>query len=80
LGREAGVRLYRRQQAVYFSSPRLRIVVEVDGSRQAYQKEFDAVQMEYLRRRGYYVMRLLNKEPNLEGVLQLISGKMLTLF
>jgi very-short-patch-repair endonuclease len=82
--REAG---FRRQHAigpyiVDFCSPRLKIIIELDGGQHATQKEYDSRRTAFLEQQGYYVLRFWNNEvaQNLEGVLRIISEKMLTPF
>jgi len=81
---EAG---FRRQHAigpyiVDFCAPRLKIVIELDGGQHAGQHEYDLARTKFLEQQGYIVLRFWNNEviENIEGVLQIISQKMLTPF
>jgi very-short-patch-repair endonuclease len=78
---------FRRQHAigpyvVDFCAPRLKLIIEVDGSQHAEQTEYDYRRTEYLEQKGYSVLRFWNNEvhENLESVLLIISEKMLTPF
>lgn len=58
---------FRRQHAigpfiVDFCAPRMKLVVEVDGGQHAEQGEYDEKRSEYLRSRGYAVLRFWNHE------------------
>jgi very-short-patch-repair endonuclease len=60
----------------------LKIIIELDGGQHATQKEYDSRRTAFLEQQGYYVLRFWNNEvaQNLEGVLRIISEKMLTPF
>ena len=70
---------FRRQHAVGpfvvdFCAPRRKLVIEVDGGQHAVQGEYDRKRSEYLRSRGYSVLRFWNHEvlSNLDGVVAVI--------
>jgi very-short-patch-repair endonuclease len=76
---------FRRQHAigpyiVDFCSPRLKIVIELDGGQHAENKVYDKVRSEYLSKQGYYVMRFWNNQvlENLDGVLHVILERIMT--
>jgi very-short-patch-repair endonuclease len=67
---------FRRQHAigpyiVDFCVPKKQLVIELDGSQHIDQTEYDQQRTEYLRSRGYRVLRFWNSEveSNLEAVL-----------
>ncbi len=64
--REDGIR-FRRQYAIGryiadFCAPRLKIVVEVDGSQHLDQRAYDARRTRYLEAKGYRVLRFWNRQ------------------
>jgi very-short-patch-repair endonuclease len=76
---------FRRQHAigpyvVDFCAPRLKLIIELDGSQHAEQTEYDSRRTEYLEQMGYSVLRFWNNEVhgNLDSVLLIISEIMLT--
>jgi len=71
---------FRRQHAigkyiVDFCSPKMKLVVELDGSQHAEQKEYDAQRTEFLETQGYHVIRFWNNEvmKNIDGVRRAIE-------
>ena len=75
---------FRRQEPigryiVDFVCHEKRIVIEVDGSQHAIEKNKDAERDKWLNEQGYKVLRFWNNEvlTNIEGVLQTIRGKCL---
>ncbi len=73
---------FRRQHPISpyivdFYAPQLKLVVEVDGDTHDEQKEYDARRTDYLKRKGYDVLRFTNEEihQDLEGVLEIIREK-----
>ena len=77
---------FRRQQivgryVVDFVNFERKLVVEVDGSQHAVEKEKDRERDQWLQRQGFEVFRCWNSEvfENLESVLEVIREKLLTL-
>jgi very-short-patch-repair endonuclease len=71
---------FRRQHAigpyvVDFCSPRNKMVIELDGGQHSFQAGYDNARTEYLREKGYSVLRFWNNEvmTNLDGVLYVIA-------
>jgi very-short-patch-repair endonuclease len=72
---------FRRQHPidayiVDFCAPRLKLIVEVDGSQHKDQQEYDQMRTADLERKGYKVLRFWNHQVlnDLEGVLQEIKS------
>jgi very-short-patch-repair endonuclease len=70
---------FRRQQPIYtyivdFVCFDKRIVIEVDGGQHSEEKEKDSERDNYLRKKGFEVLRFWNNEvfTNIEGVLEVI--------
>ncbi|HNB53752.1 MAG TPA: endonuclease domain-containing protein [Anaerolineales bacterium] len=70
---------FRRQHAIGpyiadFCSPKVKLVIELDGSQHAEQQTYDAERTEFLKTQGYKVIRFWNKEvmKDIESVLQTI--------
>ena len=71
---------FRRQHAigpyiVDYCSPKLKLIIELDGSQHLDQEEYDSERTEYLRGQGYRVLRFWNKDVmnDLDGVIKAIS-------
>jgi very-short-patch-repair endonuclease len=80
--RTAGVH-FRNQHAignyiVDFCAPRRKLVIELDGSQHLEQAEYDAERTEYLRSKGYKVLRFWNDQvmKDIEGVLRVIAEEL----
>ncbi len=74
---------FRRQEpvgpyTVDFLCDAAGLIVEVDGSQHAAQRDRDAERTEYLEARGYRVIRFWNNEVlgNTEGVLEAIRAEL----
>jgi very-short-patch-repair endonuclease len=72
---------FRRQHAignyiVDFCAPRRKLVVELDGSQHLEQTAYDAERTEFLKTKGYKVLRFWNNDVmnNLDAVLTVIWG------
>jgi very-short-patch-repair endonuclease len=70
---------FRRQHAigpyiVDFCAPRIKLVIEVDGSQHLDQQEHDARRTAFLAEKGYYVIRFWNSEvmDQLDAVAQAV--------
>jgi very-short-patch-repair endonuclease len=70
---------YRRQHPippyiVDFYAPQLKLVVEIDGDTHDEQKEYDARRDNFLKNKGYEVLRFTNEaiHQDLEGVLEIL--------
>lgn len=70
---------FRRQQPlgpfiVDFVCFEARLIVEADGGQHDVQREYDAARTEYLRARGYHVVRVWNNDvlQNREAVIEMI--------
>jgi very-short-patch-repair endonuclease len=70
---------FRRQHAlgpyiVDFCSPRQKLVIELDGSQQLEQDDYDGERTEFLEQRGYRVLRSWNSDVvnNLEAVTDVV--------
>lgn len=59
---------------VDFCAPRKKLVIELDGSQHLEKQEYDAERTEFLKSRGYRVLRFWNHEVmnNLDAVLTVI--------
>jgi very-short-patch-repair endonuclease len=77
---------FRRQYAidkyiVDFCAPRAKLIIEVDGSQHLDQQDHDAERTEFLKAKGYRVLRFWNNDilNNIQGVmatvLQVIPDK-----
>jgi len=55
-------------------APRLKLVIEVDGSQHLDQQEYDAERTAFLEAQGYTILRFWNGDVmnNIEGVLGVI--------
>ncbi len=58
---------FRRQQAVGpyvvdFCAPRIKLIIEVDGGQHKDQLEYDTERTDFLRSKGYMVLRFWNDE------------------
>jgi very-short-patch-repair endonuclease len=80
---------FRRQYAignyiVDFCAPRAKLIIEVDGAQHLDQKEYDRERTEFLKAKGYRVLRFWNNDilSNIQAVmaaiLQAISNKQIT--
>ena len=70
---------FRNQHAignyiVDFCAPRRKLIIELDGSQQLDQKEYDEERTKYLELRGYKVLRFWNNDvmSNIDDVLRVI--------
>jgi very-short-patch-repair endonuclease len=56
---------------VDFCAPRKKLIIELDGSQHLQQTEYDAERTEFLRSKGYKVLRFWNNEVsnNMDAVL-----------
>jgi very-short-patch-repair endonuclease len=70
---------FRRQHAignyiVDFCAPRRKLIVELDGSQHLEQEEYDAERTEFLKSKGYKVLRFWNNDVmnNIDSVLNVI--------
>ena len=70
---------FRRQHAVgnyipNFSSPKAKIIIELDGSQHLQQREYDAERTKYLESQGYKVIRFWNNDviKDIESVIRAI--------
>lgn len=73
---------FRRQHAIGpfitdFCAPRLKFVIEVDGSQHLNQQEYDSERAAFLEAQGYTLLRFSNGDVmnNIEGVLAGILEK-----
>jgi very-short-patch-repair endonuclease len=59
---------------VDFCAPRKKLIVELDGSQHLEQMEYDAERTEYLKSKGYEVLRFWNNDVlnNMDAVLSVI--------
>ena len=59
---------------VDFCAPRRKLIIELDGSHHLAQEEYDAERTEFLKSKGYKVMRFWNHDVmnNIDSVLNLI--------
>jgi very-short-patch-repair endonuclease len=59
---------------VDFCAPRKKVIIELDGEQHAYQKEYDSARSEYLKDKGYIVLRFWNNDVlrNIDGVMDTI--------
>ena len=71
---------FRRQHAIGnyvfdFCAPRRKLIIELDGSQHLEQKEYDTERTEFLKSRGYKVLRFWNNEvlKNLDSVIREIQ-------
>ena len=57
-----------------FCAVRKRLIIELDGSQHLEQTEYDAIRTEFLKSKGYKVIRFWNKDVsnNMDAVLQVI--------
>ena len=80
---------FRRQYAidkyiVDFCAPRAKLIIEVDGSQHMDQRDYDVERTEFLKAKGYIVLRFWNSDVlnNIQGVMseimQAISNKQIT--
>ena len=74
-----GIR-FRRQHAVGsyiidFCAPRIKMIIEVEGSQHLDQEEYDAERTSFLESKGYRVIRFWNGDvmTDIEGVLRAID-------
>jgi very-short-patch-repair endonuclease len=72
---------FRRQFAIErfiadFCSPRVRLIVEVDGPTHQYSQEEDAIRQQFLEDVGFHVIRFTNLDVlnNIQAVLDSIDG------
>jgi very-short-patch-repair endonuclease len=70
---------FRRQYAidkyiVDFCAPRARLIIEVDGSQHLNQQNYDAERTEFLKAKGYRVLRFWNNDilNNIQDVMSAI--------
>ena len=70
---------FRNQHAignyiVDFCAPRKKLIVELDGSQHLEQQEYDADRTEFLKSKGYKVLRFWNNDVmnNIDSVLNVI--------
>ena len=77
--REDGVR-FRRQHSIGpyitdFCAPRIKLIVEVDGSQHLEQEEYDAERTVFLEAQGYQVLRFYNRDVmnDISGVMGVIQ-------
>ncbi|MDO9129345.1 MAG: endonuclease domain-containing protein [Anaerolineales bacterium] len=70
---------FRRQHAigsyiVDFCAPRIKLVIELDGSQYLGQQEYDAGRTAFLESKGYKVLRFWNNEVmnDIEGVMRAV--------
>ena len=70
---------FRKQHAignyiVDFCAPRKKLIVELDGSQHLEQEEYDAERTEFLKSKGYKVLRFWNNDVmnDIESVLNVI--------
>lgn len=70
---------FRRQHAigafiVDFCAPQEKIIIEVDGGQHLSQEEYDIQRTEFLKSKGYRVLRFWNHQvlKDIEGVVQVI--------
>ena len=68
---------FRRQHPISpyivdFYAPQLKLVIEVDGDTHDEQKKYDSRRTDYLKRKGYDILRFTNEEiyQDLMGVLE----------
>jgi len=73
---------FRRQHPISryivdFYAAQLKLVVEVDGDTHDEKKEYDARRTDFLKQKGYDVLRFTNEEihQDLEGVLEILREK-----
>lgn len=78
-GHRTGDVHFRRQHAignyiVDFCAPSQKLVIELDGSQHLEQQEYDAERTEFLKSKGYRVLRFWNNDVmnNLDKVLTVI--------
>lgn len=59
---------------VDFCAPRKKLIVELDGSQHLEQEEYDAERTEFLKSKGYKVLRFWNNDVmnNIDSVLNVI--------
>lgn len=59
---------------VDFCAPRRKLIIELDGSQHLEQEEYDAERTEFLKSKGYKVLRFWNNDVmnNIESVLGVI--------
>ena len=77
-----GIR-FRRQHAVGsyiidFCAPRIKLIIEVDGSQHLEQEEYDAARTAFLEAKGYRVLRFWNSDVmnKIEDVMGVVLGKL----
>ena len=60
---------------VDFCAPRKKLIIELDGSQHLEQTEYDAERTEYLRSKGYKVLRFWNNDVTnrMDAVLNMIA-------
>jgi very-short-patch-repair endonuclease len=75
---------FRRQHAIGkyiadFCAPRIKLIIEVDGSQHLDQEIPDQERTEFLARRGYHVLRFWNQDVlnNLDEVIRAIDLEIL---
>jgi very-short-patch-repair endonuclease len=71
---------FRRQHGIGqyvsdFCSPKMKLIIELDGSQHLEQQNYDKQRTEYFESQGYKVIRFWNNEiiNNIENVLQRIT-------
>jgi very-short-patch-repair endonuclease len=71
---------FRRQHAIGnyiadFCSPKVKLIIELDGSQHQEQEEYDAERTQYLNSKGYRVLRFWNNEvmKEIEAVISAIE-------
>ena len=74
---------FRRQHAVGnyipdFSSPKAKLIIELDGGHHFEQEEYDRERTKYLESQGYKVIRLWNNQVmnDIDGVIRAITFAM----
>ena len=70
---------FRRQYAIGnyiidFCAPRAKLIIEVDGSQHLDQKDYDVERTEFLKAKGYQVLRFWNNDVlnNIQSVMSVI--------
>ena len=71
---------FRRQHAIGnyvadFCSPKVKLIIELDGSQHLEQSEYDAERTQYLASKGYRVLRFWNNEvmKEIDAVMSIIE-------
>lgn len=75
---------FRRQHAIGqyvpdFCSPKMKLIIELDGSQHLELQDYDAQRTEYFESRGYKVIRFWNQQVmnDIEGILRQITAALL---